>query len=214
MSLIPDEAKQGSQPSPARKLHKKFLRTSTLPRCSRQTHFTDLLKRVPYDEIDSVLTWLAKQPPNVRQLTSSLFAKQFDELLGKKRADLADYPVSPMARQLADVIDQKAERVEPEFVQHAIDNYEKFLEFLREQPEEIAKVVYDQLPPPKDFVALWFGKIVPAYSPKFRKFDVMHPKFQQLILKLSEGQPRAILKVVIRYNEKYQALVDKRLDIK
>lgn len=214
MSLIPDEPKPGSHASPANKLHKKFLRTSTLPKSSKQADFTALLKRVPYDEIDSVLTWLAKQPPDKREITSSWFTGQFDQYLAKKRADLADYPVSQMAMQLADVIGQKAERVEPEFVQHAIDNYEKFLRFLRDQPEEIAKVVYDQLPPPKDFVALWFGKIVPSYSPKFRKFDVMHPKFQQLILKLSEGQSRSILTVVIRYNEKYQALVNKRLDIK
>ena len=214
MSLIPDNPKRDSHASPACKLHKKFQRTSALPNSSKQAHFTALLKRVPYDEIDSVLTWLAKQPLSKREMTSSWFTGQFDYYLSNKRAELSEYPTTPLAEELATVIGQQADYIEPEYVQHALDNYAKFLQFLKEQPDDIAKLVYDQLPPPRDFVLLWFGKIVSTFSKKFRKFDVFNPRFQQFILKLGEGQSRAIIQVIVRFDEKYQALANKRPELR
>lgn len=217
MSLIPDNPKQDSHASPACKLHKKFQRTSALPKSSntsKQADFTALLKRVPYDEIDSLLTWLAKQPASAREFGSGLFVVKYDELLAKKRAELSEYPTTPLAEELATVIGQQADYIEPEYVQHALDNYAKFLQFLKEQPDDIAKLVYDQLPPPRDFVLLWFGKIVSTFSKKFRKFDVFNPRFQQFILKLGEGQSRAIIQVIVRFDEKYQALANKRPELR
>ncbi len=216
MTLIPKQPKPESHATPATKLHKKFQRISTLPKCSKLADFTKLLTKAAYDEIDSVLTWLANQPPASRALSSSLFVVKYDELAAQKRADLADYPVSEEAEQVAEeVVSAGAESVPARYVQHCIDEYRKFLEFLKSRQEQntVAGMLYDMLPPPALFAQNWFAKLVPGYSLKFRKFAVMNPKFQQLLLKLGKGSARSVMQLVVEYDEKNQGLVSRRPEI-
>lgn len=198
MSLLPP-SEPVSYSTPATKLQKKFNRISALQKCSKIADFNTLLKSRTYDEIDALLTWLSKQPESQRAITSWQFTKQFDELLSKKKNDLADYPVSEDAATVAAMIAKSAEYIEPEYVQHCMDEYANFLKFLRAQPEETAKIVYDLLPPAKEFAVIWFAAIVPSYSKKFRKFEAFHPKFQQLLLKTADNA-RAIIKIAVRYS--------------
>lgn len=217
MGLIPKQPKPESHATPATKLHKKFQRISTLEKCSKLADFTKLLSKAAYDEIDSVLTWLANQPPSSRSLSSALFVVKYDELAAQKRADLADYPVGEEAKTIAEeVASAGAQAIPARYVQHCIDEYRKFLEFLKSKQEQypIAATLYDMLPPPSVFAHKWFSKLVPNYSVKFRKFAVMNPKFQQLLLKLGQGSARSVMQLVVEYDEKNRGLVNRRPELK
>lgn len=217
MSLIPKQPKPESHATPAAKLHKKFQRISTLEKCSKLADFTKLLKRAAYDEIDSVLTWLSSQPPSSRGLSSGLFVVKYDELAAQKRAELIDYATTEEAEAIAEeVASAGAEAIPARYVQHCIDEYRKFLEFLKSKQEHsvVAAMLWDVLPPPAVFAQNWFAKIVPGYSVKFRKFAVMNPKFQQLLLKLAKGSARSLLALVVEYDEKNQGLINRRPEIK
>lgn len=217
MSLIPKQPKPESHATPATKLHKKFQRISTLEKCSKLADFTKLLNRAAYDEIDAVLTWLATQPPPSWSLSSALFVVKYDELAAQSRADLADYPVGEEAKTIAEEIASAgAEAVPARYAQHCIDEYRKFLEFLKSRQEQnvAAAMLYDMLPPPVLFTQNWFTQIVPAYSLKFRKFAVMHPKFQQLLLKLGKGSARSVTQLVVEYDERNRGLVNRRPEIR
>jgi hypothetical protein len=208
MGLLP-EKQPPTQTTPAARLQKKFSKVSLLPRSSKTATFRKLLETVPYDEIDSVLTWLGKQPEEMRRITCWTFSNNYSNYLYKKKNDLNDYPASAEAVKIASVVACNADFIEAGYIQHTIDAYTDFIQYLKEQPEEVAKVVYDQLPPPNDFALLWYAKIVPNYSSKFRMFAVLHPKFQQLLLKLSGDGTRAIVKIVVRYDESFASRVRK-----
>jgi len=198
MSLLPPR-EPVSHSTPATKLKKKFDRVSVLEKSAKLADFNTLLKSRSYDEIDSLLTWLGKQTESQRSINSWQFTKQFDELLARKKNDLADYPVGEDAKAIATTVAKNAEYIEAEFIQHCMDEYSKLLQFLKTQPEPTAQVVYDLLPPAKDFALLWFTMLVPSYSKKFRKFELFHPKFQQFLLKLS-GPTREIIAILNRYD--------------
>lgn len=195
MPLVPKQEQPEGQPKTRagklRALHATFSKQE-----SRQADFSKLLKRYSFEDIERVLKWLAKQSSHYNQISSGNLILRFAHFREQCDQDLSEYPVTQEAHDVLEQISQiqTAEPIPVEYVQHAIDEYRKITQWLAtESTDHLAELLADKLLPAKEFVYLWFTRIVPVYSKKFRKFDLNHPKFQQMMLKFSQevGSPRA-----------------------
>lgn len=195
MPLVPKQEQSAGQPKTRagklRALHATFSKQE-----SRQADFSKLLKRYSFEDIERVLNWLAKQSSHFNQVSSGNLILRFAHFREQCDQDLSEYPVTQEAEDVLEQImqNQNAEPISVEYVQHAIDEYRKITHWLaNECTDPLAEKLCDKLLPAKEFVYLWFSRIVPKYSKKFRKFDLNHPKFQQLMLRFSQeiGSPRA-----------------------
>jgi len=175
MSLLP---KEQQQKSPASEL--MLLYSSCTNKPVRLSHFTKLLKTHKPDEIISVIEWLKTQPPAIRDIPSDFFVSQYKWLKEQSLSDLAGYSVTGHALKIAKAIDAPAN-----YVQHALDTYTKLLVWLRGSDLPDAYAIWERMLPPTEFVTLWFTKIVPGISQRYRKFEVYHPKFQVYMLRLA-----------------------------
>lgn len=202
MSLIP-KPEQPKTDSPAVKLRKKHMRV-TGDKGSLLKDFTKLLKTHNYHDIDKVLSWLAKQPESVRTLPSGIFASRFGSLQSQMNQALDSYPVTHAAMRVQEHLEEAGETASNELIQHCLDHYVRFSQWVTEQAEPVAKTINDYLPPSSQFAYLWFAKLLPSrYSDKFRKFEYNHPKFQQFLHGIAQqsGETRAFVKLMNRFND-------------
>jgi hypothetical protein len=204
MPLIPKaQDEPESKSTPAQRLRRKHIRVTG--QASKISDFTKLLKTYPYHDIDAMLTWVSKQPNTLRStLTSGLFVHKYPEFLALRATDLEGYQYGEEAEGVArDIATTGADPIPPEFVQHCCDEFVKFLVWLKAREEPVAKILYESLPPASVFASIWFAKVVPKYSKKFRKFDVMNPKFQQFLLAIVKGsdEPLSFIRLMNVYNE-------------
>lgn len=204
MPLVPRSDQQSGQPKTKagklRALHAAFSKKE-----SRQADFTKLLKRYSFEDIEKTLIWLGKQPSQINQIDSKELGYRFAFLRGECEQDLSGYALTQEAHDVLEKIleVQEAEPIPVEYVQHAIDRYRELSKWLSHDADHhAASLLAEKMLPAKEFVYVWFTRIVPSYSKKFRKFHHNHPKFQQIMLRLSQeiGTPRAWITLSVQFD--------------
>lgn len=197
MPLIP-EPDQPKTESPAVRLRRKHIRISGGQHSSLKD-FNELLKTYSYADIDKTLTWLHKQPESVKCISSSILRHRYKEIISQRKDSLAEYPVSETAKE---VLGRLENRIEPQYIQHCMDTYDAFVSYLK-QKTGVAETLVTHLPPASEFAFLWFERICGTFSPKFRKFEVNHPKFQQFLhgIAKSQGESLPFVRLMNEYND-------------
>jgi hypothetical protein len=212
MSLLPTSKGEDKGDSPAvalTKLYARNLSVSQIPIPCYATDFKKLLKKHSFDEIKRVILWLQQQPEHTKLKPSSWFVYRFDWLRFSSKNDLSDYPVGDVSAISRKIGFEGGNFIPSTYIQHALDSYGVFLEWMRTQPD--GKPIYDFLPPPNDFVVRWFGVYVPNYSNQYRKFTTGHEAFRQYLYKValkSSSRPVAdrLLKAYEEYRQKNDVL--------
>lgn len=188
MSLLPNnKGPQEKRPSPAvtlAKFYEKALVNGS--GLSNASDFTKLLKTNGFEDIRKVIAWLSQQPEHMRTKPSSWFVYKFKWLKVESANDLADYPVGPDVGRLGrKIIDEGGSYIPNEFIQHALDYYGAFLEWLRQR--EDGKLLYERMDPPNEFVVKWFGLYCASYSRAYRKFTVRHEMFRRYAYRIADS---------------------------
>jgi hypothetical protein len=198
MPLLPPEPDQPKTESPAVRLRRKHIKVSG-GQYSSLKDFNELLKTYSYADIDKMLTWLRKQPESVKNISSSLLRHKYKELLAQQKNALDDYPISETAKE---VLGRLENTIEPQYIQHCMDTYDAFVSYLK-QKTGVAETLVTHLPPASEFAFLWFERICGTFSPKFRKFEVNHPKFQQFLhgIAKSQGESLPFVRLMNEYND-------------
>ena len=185
--LSSNDSRKPSKPSPASVLAKLY-GAATAPELAAVGDFTKLLKHHGFEEIKGVINWLADEPDHVRLKSSSWFAYKFRWLKLEASSNLTDYPVGPDAAKIKKRIHGAGgDPIPSEFVQHCLDNYAAFLEYLRTNGGDSGKLLYEHFDPPTEFAFKWFAVFCPTYSNAYRKFTVAHEAFRKYTYKIADA---------------------------
>lgn len=188
MTLISsNNSRQPSKPSPAVVLARLY-GAATQPDLAVVADFTKLLKSHGFEEIKSVIAWLADEPDHARLKSSSWFVYKFRWLKLESSSNLSGYPVGPDAPKLKKrILAAGGDQIPVEFIQHAFDQYGVFLEHLRTNEGDIGKLLYEHFDPPTEFVFKWFAVLCPTYSKAYRKFTTTHEVFRKYSYRIADS---------------------------
>lgn len=186
MTLLPNnQSQENKKPSPAVTLAKLYDET-TDKGYATVSDFSKLLKSHGFNEIKNLIVWLADQPDHIRLKPSSWFAYKFKWLKLEASSNLIGYPLGPDIWKYKKRIElEGGDPIPNEFIQHCLDYYTAFLEYLR--INEDGKVLYERFDPPSEFVVKWFGVYASTYSRQYRKFTVTHENFRKYAYKIADS---------------------------
>jgi len=185
MTLLPNNAPKEKRPSPASVLAKLY-EEATEKGYATVVDFSKLLKSHGFEEIRTVITWLADQPDHVRLKPSSWFTYKFKWMKIEASSNLADYPIGPDVSRCRKRIEiEGGDPIPDTFIQHCLDHYQAFLEYLR--TSEDGKILYERFDPAFEFAVKWFGAYVATYSRQYRKFTVAHEMFKRYAYRIADS---------------------------
>lgn len=204
MPLVPKQEQADEGPKTrAGKL--RAMHAAISNRDSKYADFSGLLKRFSYEDIERTLRWMEKQPEHIRRTPSYEFRINFQFFRNQCDQDMSDYPTTQEAEDLHERIHQESgvEPISTNYIQHALDRYRDLTQWMKDCDLPCSQELLEKMLPAKEFVFVWFTRIVPSFSKKFRKFHTSHPKFQQMQLMLSKeiGPTKAWITLSNEYDQ-------------